>query len=258
MYIHINKFAYQTSQGSFAGGCILFVYLIYIHTHICTYVHIHVCMYNTYICVYIYMCIYIYTNSHTSLLEIISLTVVFFLNILIYLSPCRRFEHVLLILRNTFSRVICCSVLQCVAVCCSVLQQLQCSTMRMRLTLRNIFSWVSITSEYLCCVNQGICCSVVQRVAARCSALQRAAVRCSALQCAAVRCTLQPTITTYNTLKCNSLQLTATHCDTLQLTATHCNTLQHTATHQCLDSLLELLRFSDVLDNCMKVVAVAL
>jgi len=125
--------------------------------------------------------------------------------------------------------VLCCSVLQCVAVCCSVLQ----------------------------CV--AVCYCAVYCAAVCCSVLQCVAVCCSVLQCVAVCCRLQRfpesiempfperegcmytqvlhhTATHCNTLQhtaahCNTLQHTATHCNTLQHTATHCNTLQHTATH---------------------------
>jgi len=56
--------------------------------------------------------------------------------------------------------IVCCSVLQCVAVCCSVLQ----------------------------CV--AVCCSVLQCVAVRCSMLQCVAVRCSVFQCVAACCSV--------------------------------------------------------------------
>ena len=61
-------------------------------------------------------------------------------------------EHV-----HANEHVVCCSVLQCVAVCCNVLQ----------------------------CV--AVCCSVLQCVVVCCSALQCAAVCCGVLQCVAVK-----------------------------------------------------------------------
>ena len=61
------------------------------------------------------------------------------------------------------THLVCCSVLQCVAVCCSVLQ----------------------------CV--AVCCSVLQCVAVCCSVLQCAAVCCIVLQCVAVCCSVLQT-----------------------------------------------------------------
>jgi len=170
----------------------------------------YICVYARMYVLYMYMCIHIYVYIH--------------IHKLAYPSSrdsladgCILFEYLDLLeplpavrarVFDTAEHSLRSHLLQCVAVCCSVLQQLQCSTMRMRLTLRNMFSWLSITSEYVCCVNQGICCSVVQRVAACCSALQCAAVRCSALQCAAVRCSAVQCVA----VRCSALQCAAVRC----------------------------------------------
>jgi len=96
------------------------------------------------------------------------------------------------------SWLVCCSVLQCVAVCCSVLQ----------------------------CV--AVCCSVLQCVAVCCFYVYICVYVCMCV-CVRVR------VLTYTKMLLQrqhgskliyhtELQHTATHCNTLQQTATHCNT----------------------------------
>ena len=63
----------------------------------------------------------------------------------------------------------CGSMLQCVAVCCSLLQCVAWD--KEPHFCGDLFNLHSVV----------VCCSVLQRVAARCSALQRVAARCSAL-----------------------------------------------------------------------------
>jgi len=108
--------------------------------------------------------------------------------------------------------IMCCSVLQCVAVCCSVLQRV------------------------------AVCCSASQCVAALSRGVGKSDIRLHYQQhsdhvCKAVERhdTLQHTIqhTLHHTLQ-HTLQHTAKHGDTLQHAAAHCNTPQqprHTASH---------------------------
>jgi len=146
--------------------------------------------------------------------------------------------------------VLCCSMLQYVAVCCSVLQ------------------CVAVCCNVLQCI--AVCCSVLQCVAVSCSVLQSVAECCSVLPATMapgivsrgsttrssppappspaqilmksgilipepVACTPKMFISRHSATHCNTLQHTATHCNTLQHTATHCNTLQQ----KC--SLVDLL-----------------
>jgi len=108
------------------------------------------------------------------------------------------------------SVIVCCRVLQCVAVCCSMLR----STYILYVSLK------TFVSRY----HQ-------QCVTACCSVLQRAEVCCNVLQCAAVCCSALLLHFTYSQLGSHRPQVfwrTARHCNTLQHSATRCNTLQHT------------------------------
>ena len=71
--------------------------------------------------------------------------------------------------------LVCCSVLQCVAVCCSV--------------LRCVAVWCSVVQCVAVCCNVlhyvAVCCSVVQCGAVWCSVVQLVAVQCSVLRCVA-------------------------------------------------------------------------
>ena len=82
--------------------------------------------------------------------------------------------------------LVCCSVLQSVAVCCSVCLYLE-------LCLDLDLNGLTVHSGGLCCsVLQcvAVCCSVLQCVAVCCSVLQCVAVCCSVLQCVAVYCSV--------------------------------------------------------------------
>ena len=81
-------------------------------------------------------------------------------------------EEVLKIAR----RIVCCSVLQCVAVCCSVLQ---CVAVCCRGSAQD-----RKTTCVLQCV--AVCCSVLQCVAKEVRKISRRLVSCSVLQCAAM------------------------------------------------------------------------
>jgi len=98
--------------------------------------------------------------------------------------------------QRIMSCILCCSVLQCVAVRCSVLQ---------------------------CAV---VCCSVLQCVAVRCSVLQCVAVCCSVLQCVTVVqiCSRGPSVShTANHVMHSVLQCVAVCCSVLQCVAVCCN-----------------------------------
>jgi len=103
--------------------------------------------------------------------------------------------------------IVCCSVLQCVAVCCSVCSVLQC---------------VAVCCSVLQCA--AVCCSVLQCVAVYCSVLQCVAMCCSMLQCGAARC---------NVLQCAAVCCSDSHiCDTIHLLAHMC--YRSHVTHQCI------------------------
>jgi len=150
--------------------------------------------------------------------------------------------------------VVCCSVLQwvavrfrvfqcdasgffrCVAVCCSGLRSVvECCSVMPRGSFSAPCSRVgALFCSILRCV--AVCCSMLQCVSVCCSVVQCVTARCRVLQCAASGSFLRPLLQ----VRCNELKehevwrsesMTATHCNTLQHTATHCNTLQHTATH---------------------------
>jgi len=76
--------------------------------------------------------------------------------------------------------LLCCRVLQCVAVCCSVLQRVAvcCSVLLIR----------SLSIDPNTCCPSAKCVKKVFCVAVCCSVLQRVAVCCSVLQCVAVCC----------------------------------------------------------------------
>jgi len=135
-----------------------------------------------------------------------------------------------------------CSELRCVVMCCSVLQR------------------VAVGCCVLLCVS--MCCSVLQQHATHqksvavccCSVLQCIAVYCSVLQCVAVCCVVCECRTKYRECDCApqppspptptqnkshirttqpptlALQQTATHRNTQQQTATRCNALENTRT----------------------------
>jgi len=111
--------------------------------------------------------------------------------------------------------VVCCSVLQCVAVCCS--QQRRGAKCHVRdMTSDALYECdpPSYIVGYDCaCVH----CNILEYTATHCNTLQHTAEHCNTLQ--------------HTATHCNTLQHTATHCNTLLNTAAHCNTLQHTATH---------------------------
>jgi len=76
--------------------------------------------------------------------------------------------------------VVCCSVLQCVAVCYIQCVAVCCSA-------RYASDWRACHCVAVCCsVLHSVCCSVLQCVAVWCSVLQCVAVCCSVLQCVAV------------------------------------------------------------------------
>ena len=85
------------------------------------------------------------------------------------------------------THLVCCSVLQCVAVCCSVLQcaAVCCSVLQVTHPA-GLFALMMLQ----CAV---VCCSVLQCVAVCCSVLQCAAVCCIVLQCVAVCCSVLQT-----------------------------------------------------------------
>ena len=89
----------------------------------------------------------------------------------------QKSQYNTLLLRHTHTfKLVCCTVLQCVAVCCSVLQCVAvCCT---------VLQCVAVCCTVLQCVT--VCCSVLQCVAVCCSVLQGVAVCCSVLQCNAV------------------------------------------------------------------------
>jgi len=74
--------------------------------------------------------------------------------------------------------VLCCSVLQCVAVCCSVLQ---CVAACCNVLISPVFHLSPESTLKVPCV--AACCSMLQRAAARCSILQCVAARCYVLRC---------------------------------------------------------------------------
>ena len=104
--------------------------------------------------------------------------------------------------RHGFDTIVCCSVLQCVAVCCCVWRSSAgCCSAPTPPKNEETTSWLNCFDQH---------------TATHCNTLQHTATHCNTLQHAATRC--------------NTLQHTATHCNTLQRIATHYNTLQHTAT----------------------------
>ena len=142
--------------------------------------------------------------------------------------------------------ILCCSVLQCVAVRCSVLQTYI-------HTWHLVLQSVAVCSSVLQCVQcvadvhthsascVAVCCSVLQCVAVCCSVLHCVAdihthsvscvaVCCSVLQCVAVCCSVLQTYihTRHPVLRVLQVLQTYKHSYiyTLQHTATQCNTLQ--------------------------------
>ena len=120
----------------------------------------------------------------------------------------------------TIESVLCCSVLQCVAVCYSVLQ---CYYNNL-----HTFSFFHI-SRVICMSESVLCHSVLQCVAVCCGVLQCIAV-CWGHMLNVYTLSLSFTsVVSYGFIR--TLQLTVTHCNSLQFTAGHYNTLHHTATH---------------------------
>ena len=84
--------------------------------------------------------------------------------------------------KNWALPIVCCSVLQCVAVCCSVLRVLQYVEVQFGEVI------VSLHKSSLFGPNLGASYNVLQCVAVYCSVLQYIAECCSVLQCVAVCC----------------------------------------------------------------------
>jgi len=158
-----------------------------------------------------------------------------------------------LLRRNTaWWGVVCCSVLQCVAVCGSVLQcVVACRTIchgllvviRIAINCASQLAKHSHNKAWWCAV----CCSVLQCVAVCCSLLQCVVVCCSALQCV-VACRNERNIHIWIVCLTNSESSTdklpqictnQAHPKSAQLqhATTHCNTLQQTATTTILSSI---------------------
>jgi len=80
-------------------------------------------------------------------------------------------------LANAHQRLVCCSVLQCVAVCCSVLQCVAvccCPSKTAEVVYHSVLQCVAVCHSVLQCVT--VCCSVSQCVAVCCSVSQSVAV----------------------------------------------------------------------------------
>ena len=85
-------------------------------------------------------------------------------------------------------RLVCCSVVQCVAMCCSVLQCVA--------VCGSVLQCVALCCSVLQCVV--VCCSVLQCAAVPCSVMQRVVVRYSVMQCVAAFCSVLQCITHKN------------------------------------------------------------
>jgi len=87
--------------------------------------------------------------------------------------------------------IVCCGVLQCVAVCCSVLQSPRQNAWMMTLAPAaccSVLQHVAACRSVLQCA--AACCTVLQRVAACCSVLQRVATCRDVEFCICWLCTL--------------------------------------------------------------------
>jgi len=156
--------------------------------------------------------------------------------------------------------LVCCRMLQCVAVRGSVLQCVAVNYSVSDLEFQRQRQVDELWCVAVCCsVWQFavVCCSVLQWITAWATlnfsvsdksissgVLQCVAVCCSVLRCAAAWANLNISISVkskssgvcddiyvrHTAAQCNTVQHAATHCNTLQHAATHCNTLQHIAT----------------------------
>jgi len=127
--------------------------------------------------------------------------------------------HIQEILPQVFfwaSKVMCCSVLQCVAVCCSALM----IYIAKESCLRIFIYFLALSATHICGTPQhtatkDVCCSVLQSVA----------------ECCGLTCYILPHVSFYlrhsrAATHCNSLQHTTTPCKILQRAAVYCNILQ--------------------------------
>jgi len=101
-----------------------------------------------------------------------------------------------------------CRVSQCVVVCCSMLQSV---AVRCRVS-QCVAKSISRVVFTRAATDTGMCCSVLQCAAVCYSVLQCVAVCCSVLQCVAVRCSVMQCIA----VCCNAMQCVAMRCSALQ------------------------------------------
>jgi len=97
--------------------------------------------------------------------------------------------------------LICCSVLQCVAVCCSVLQCVavccrECARSLSSLSCRHVLQCIAVCCSELQCV--AVCCIVLQYVAESALFLSHLSLKCI---CVAVCCS----VLQYDAVRCNVL-----------------------------------------------------
>jgi len=125
--------------------------------------------------------------------------------------------------RQMCCKVLCCSVLQCVAVCCSVLQCVAvCCSVAVCCNVRQMF--VSALCLYLC-----LCLCLCMRVFCMFVGLSEACLYRFVCVCIFV-CMCMCVYRTGDRPK-RPVRGSSHRTETLQHTAIHCNTLQHTATH---------------------------
>ena len=123
--------------------------------------------------------------------------------------------------------MVCCNVLQCVAVCCCVLQCVAvCCRMLHSVALCSgyiIAHKATLIYLYIYTMN------TLQHPAPHCNTTYKSSMAINSLQHTAIHCNTLQHVATQVTSE-DGYKLTATHCNTLQHTAIHCNTLQHVAT----------------------------
>jgi len=123
---------------------------------------------------------------------------------------------------HVFLILLCCSVLQCVAVCCIVLQCARgaapCSPHFFVLQCVAVCERSYIYPSFL---RSCVLMHAPQHSAKLCNILQHTAAQCNTVQHNATQCKTQYIVFYYST---RVIQVLATHCNTLQHTASHCNT----------------------------------
>jgi len=140
--------------------------------------------------------------------------------------------------------VVCCSVLQCVALCFSVHEKIH--------GISNVKNVPVFSCEFACfrlfnyysvlqCV--AVCCSVLLCVVVYCSMLQCVAVCCSVLQCVAVWCSVLQCVAVW----CSVLQCVAVCCSVLHCTQRIAHMNEGHRTYECALLPLQMLESS----NCM-------